>query len=225
MTARKILLATRNAHKTAEFRAILGAGWEVTDLQAHPDFPEVEETGETFAENAALKAVAASSRLDAETFVLADDSGLAVDALGGAPGVHSARYAAEPGTSGNSDDAANRHKLIGELSRLDVTAETGSPARFVCHITVARGRKIRCRFRGHGRGARRPGRTRRRRLRLRFALHPGGSRADLWRTSGRDEKPSQPPRGGAGESGSLFARASVNPLTGGAASREAAKIF
>lgn len=148
MTARKILLATRNAHKTAEFRAILGAGWEVTDLQAHPDFPEVEETGETFAENAALKAVAASSRLDAETFVLADDSGLAVDALGGAPGVHSARYAAEPGTSGNSDDAANRHKLIGELSRLDVTAETGSPARFVCHITVARGGKSVAGFEG-----------------------------------------------------------------------------
>jgi XTP/dITP diphosphohydrolase len=146
--ARKILLATRNSHKTAEFRAILGAGWEVEDLQAHPDFPEVEETGETFAENAALKALAASAQLDPETYVLADDSGLAVDALDGAPGVHSARYAADAGTRGNSDDATNRCKLIGELARIGASAETEATARFICYIAVARGGKSIAGFEG-----------------------------------------------------------------------------
>ncbi|MBV9659186.1 MAG: non-canonical purine NTP pyrophosphatase [Verrucomicrobia bacterium] len=138
--AQKILLATRNAHKTTEFRAILGGGWEVADLSAHPDFPEVEETGTTFAENAALKAVAASARLgETQTFVLADDSGLEVDALGGAPGVHSARYAAlETGASGNSGDAANRQKLRAELTRLGVL-HARPAARFRAHIAVARG--------------------------------------------------------------------------------------
>ncbi len=127
-----LLLATRNAHKTVEVRAILApAGWTVTDLAAHPDWPEVEETGATFADNAALKALAASVR-QRDAVVLADDSGLGVDALGGAPGVISARYAG-PG----ADDAANRRKLLAELAR--VGALGGRPtARFHCHITLAR---------------------------------------------------------------------------------------
>ncbi len=139
---RKILLATRNAHKTAEFRAILGAGWEVSDLLAHPEFPEVEETGATFAENAALKALAASSRLDSETYVLADDSGIEVDALGGAPGVISARYSG-PGAT----DASNRDKLRAELARLGALHAKPS-ARFRCHIALARGGKLLAGFDG-----------------------------------------------------------------------------
>ena len=87
-----MLLATRNAHKTGEVRAILGEGWTVEDLLAHPELPEVEETGVTFAENAALKAVAGSRHFP-DGWVIADDSGLEVDVLGGEPGVYSARYA------------------------------------------------------------------------------------------------------------------------------------
>ena len=127
-----LLLATRNAHKTVEVRAILApAGWSVSDLSEHPDWPEVEETGVTFADNAALKALAASERLPGAV-VLADDSGLEVDALGGAPGVFSARYAG-PG----ADVAANRRKLLAELTRLGVSGHRPA-ARFRCHITLAR---------------------------------------------------------------------------------------
>jgi XTP/dITP diphosphohydrolase len=125
MTA--VLLASGNQHKTAEIRALLGPGWAVEDLSSHTDWPPVEETGATFAENAALKAVAASLRLP-EALVLADDSGLEVDALGGEPGVRSARYAGE-----SADDAANRRKLLAELSGRE------SSARFRCHIAIARG--------------------------------------------------------------------------------------
>ena len=129
---RSLLLATRNAHKTVEVRAILApAGWTVTDLAAHPDWPEVEETGLTFADNAALKALAASERLPGAV-VLADDSGLEVDALGGAPGVFSARYAGP-----EADDAANRRKLVVELARIGVLGQR-PVARFRCHITLAR---------------------------------------------------------------------------------------
>src|SRR5471030_3276586 len=121
-----LLLATRNAHKTTEIRAILGAEWLVTDLSAHPDWPDVEETGATFAENAALKALATSARARG-AWVAADDSGLEVDALGGAPGVQSARYSGPAAT-----DAGNRAKLIEELGR----AEGSAPrmARFHCVI-------------------------------------------------------------------------------------------
>ncbi len=113
--SQKILLATRNAHKTQEVRAILGDGWHVTDLLAHPELPEVEETGTTFAENAALKAVAGSRHFP-DGWVIADDSGLEVDALGGAPGVYSARYAGP-----DADDEANRQKLVRELRAVLLT--------------------------------------------------------------------------------------------------------
>ena len=135
-----LLLATRNAHKTTEIRAILGSEWNVTDLTAHPDWPEVDETGGTFAENAALKALAASARLPA-AWVAADDSGLEVDALGGAPGVQSARYAGAGAT-----DAGNRAKLISELERVDRTAPRS--ARFHCVIALARDGKVEASFDG-----------------------------------------------------------------------------
>ncbi len=126
-----LLLATGNKHKTREIRELLGEGWAVEDLSAYPDWPETAETGATFAENAALKAVAASLRAPA-TIVLADDSGLEVDALAGAPGVYSARYAGPL-----ADDAANRRKLLTELSARGVLGESPR-ARFRCHVAIAR---------------------------------------------------------------------------------------
>ena len=141
--SQKILLATRNAHKTREVSAILGAGWSVEDLLAHPDLPEVEETGTTFAENATLKAVAGSRHFP-DGWVIADDSGLEVDALGGAPGVYSARYAGP-----DADDEANRQKLVRELRAvLGRGAGEVPTARFRCCITVARGGELAARFDG-----------------------------------------------------------------------------
>ena len=125
---RQLLIATKNAHKTAEIRAILGADWEVSDLTTHPEVPAPEETGTTFAENARIKAEAAS-RVFAG-FVLSDDSGLEVDALGGDPGVQSALYA---GTHG--DDAGNRAKLMRELRACSVPQPWR--ARFRCAMAVA----------------------------------------------------------------------------------------
>ena len=122
-----LLLATHNAHKVEEFRAILalldGAGdtFRVLSYRDVPKIPDVEETGTTFAENALLKAEA-GAKLGYIT--VADDSGLAVDALGGAPGIFSARYAGVHG-----DDAANNRKL---LSELDGVTDRG--AHYVCAI-------------------------------------------------------------------------------------------
>jgi XTP/dITP diphosphohydrolase len=131
--ANSLLVSTRNAHKVAEIRAILGPRFFVTDLSAVPDLPEVEETGTTFEENATLKAVAASLRFDG--WVIADDSGLEVDALGGAPGVLSARYAGE-----KSNDAANNELLLHNLLPFREDERT---ARFRCLIVLARnGRKL-----------------------------------------------------------------------------------
>ena len=121
----RLLIATKNAHKTGEIRAILGDGWEVEDLNAHPEIPAPEETGDTFLENATIKAVAASQIFPG--LVLSDDSGLAVDALGGAPGVRSARYAGE-----NASAAEHRAKLLAALAG---TRER--TARFRCVMVLA----------------------------------------------------------------------------------------
>ena len=87
----ELVVATRNRHKTREIQHILGPEFKVRDLGAHPDVTEIRESGTSFQENAKLKALAASRQLPA--LVIADDSGLEVDALGGAPGIFSARYA------------------------------------------------------------------------------------------------------------------------------------
>src|SRR5436305_1914048 len=121
-----LLLASRNAHKTLEFAELLGANFQVSDLTSRSDLPIVQETGSTFAENAALKAVAISKRVSG--WVVADDSGLEVDALNGAPGVFSARYAGE-----NATDAQNVEKLLREL-----TGKTPARAYFRCAIALAR---------------------------------------------------------------------------------------
>jgi XTP/dITP diphosphohydrolase len=104
----RLLLATRNAHKTAEISAMLAGFFEVADLHTLPGAPEIEETGVTFAENAAIKALAISRHIGG--WALADDSGIEVDALGGEPGVRSARYAGEQAT-----DEENLAKLIAEM--------------------------------------------------------------------------------------------------------------
>jgi len=124
----RLLIATKNAHKTAEICAILGDAWEISDLTAHPDVPAPEETGATFEENARIKAEASSQIFPG--IVLSDDSGLEVDALGGEPGVHSALYA---GTHG--DDAANRARLKREL--LACAAPQPWRARFRCTMAIA----------------------------------------------------------------------------------------
>jgi XTP/dITP diphosphohydrolase len=128
-TMPRLLVATKNAHKTVEIAAILGKDWEVVDLTKYPEAPAPEETGATFAKNAAIKAVAASLLFDG--LVLADDSGLEVDELGGAPGVYSARYAGEKAT-----DADNRAKLLQELAP---HRRSGEPcvARFRCVMAIA----------------------------------------------------------------------------------------
>jgi XTP/dITP diphosphohydrolase len=98
-----LLLATHNQHKSREFRELLGNDFNITDLTSFPEITLPEETGRTFEENATLKAIAASK----DRLVVADDSGLEVDALGGAPGIFSARYAGEHGNAG-----ANISKLL-----------------------------------------------------------------------------------------------------------------
>ncbi|MPZ88203.1 MAG: RdgB/HAM1 family non-canonical purine NTP pyrophosphatase [Nitriliruptorales bacterium] len=121
----RLLLASANPGKVAEFRRIL-AGVDVTLLDAGDvTLPEVEETGGTFAENALLKARAAAAATGLPS--VADDSGLVVDALGGAPGVHSARYA---GAHGN--DQANLDLVLERMR--GVTPRT---ARFVCVAALA----------------------------------------------------------------------------------------
>jgi len=131
-----LLVATHNAHKTGEFRAMLSDFFdEVADLTTLPDMKEPEENGSTFAENCALKALAASNALP-DAFVIADDSGLEVDALEGAPGIYSARYSGADAT-----DATNRDKLMKELAKPEHEGKERS-ARFRCVITVARGGEV-----------------------------------------------------------------------------------
>ncbi|MDB4669642.1 RdgB/HAM1 family non-canonical purine NTP pyrophosphatase [bacterium] len=123
---KRLVVATRNAHKVEEIRAIL-TDYEVCDLSVISDPPLVEETGTTFLANATLKALAISELTDA--LVLSDDSGLEVDALGGDPGVFSSRYGGEDG-----NDALNNAKLLRELGE-----EANRRARFRCVIVLARG--------------------------------------------------------------------------------------
>ena len=128
----RIVLATRNAHKVDELQAILGdlrsdLDLEIVGMGEFPDLPDVVETGVTFAENATLKAVAVAEATGLPA--LADDSGLAVDVLGGAPGVFSARWA---GTHGQ--DRANLELLLAQLR--DVP-DGHRAAAFVCAAVLA----------------------------------------------------------------------------------------
>ncbi|RKP54205.1 XTP/dITP diphosphatase [Cohnella endophytica] len=133
-----ILLATRNRGKSKEFREAFGKlGILVKDLHDIEGIPDIEETGETFADNAFLKAKAVADIVGFA--VLADDSGLCVDELNGAPGVYSARYAGE-----EANDANNNAKLLRELKRLEDAGELKgqadvtqlSAARFMCALVL-----------------------------------------------------------------------------------------
>ncbi|MGW4646035.1 RdgB/HAM1 family non-canonical purine NTP pyrophosphatase [Kitasatospora sp. NPDC004289] len=130
MTTRRLVLATRNRHKVTELRDILGAAGldvELVGADAYPEIPDVRETGVTFAENALLKAhaLARATGLPA----VADDSGLCVDVLNGAPGIFSARWAGKHG-----DDRANLDLLLAQLSDI---AEPHRGAHFACAAALA----------------------------------------------------------------------------------------
>ena len=135
----RIVIASGNTHKAEEIQALLGDDFECRTLKDYPDAPEVEEDAATFAGNAVKKALSLVDWLKhnedfAEGWVLADDSGLEVDALDGAPGVRSARYASST-TEGNSPDEANNAKL---LTALDGKPEHQRTARFRCVLALAR---------------------------------------------------------------------------------------
>jgi XTP/dITP diphosphohydrolase len=135
-----LLVATRNSHKTREMRQILGNAFKLEDLSAHPKIPVPIESGETFEDNATIKAVGVSRHVDG--LVVGDDSGLEVDVLDGRPGVFSARYAGEGAT-----DQQNVMKLLGELKGRN------SPARFRCVVALARNGKLLGTFPGTVEGA------------------------------------------------------------------------
>ena len=123
-----LFLATRNRHKTAEIQTILGPSVVVTDATQVPGLPEVEETGKTFAANARLKAEAFSQHIS--DWVLADDSGLEVDALGGEPGIYSARYSGP-----NFTDLQNTELVLEKMKDIPHVQRT---ARFRCVLALAR---------------------------------------------------------------------------------------
>jgi XTP/dITP diphosphohydrolase len=127
----RLFIATHNPHKTREFGEILGVDCEVRDLTNVKELQPIEETGTSFTENAILKAIEVSRQFP--ELIVADDSGLEVDALQGAPGIYSARYA---GT--NSTDAENIAKLMREL----VQHAPPHSARFRCSLAVAKGGRI-----------------------------------------------------------------------------------
>jgi len=130
----ELLLATRNAHKTEEIQRILGPQFKVNDLAGYPEIPHIAETGRTFQENAILKALTVSRKLPG--LVIADDSGLEVDALNGTPGIHSARFAGP-----NATDKEKIDKLLDELARVGAI-KNARCARFRCVLALARKGKV-----------------------------------------------------------------------------------
>jgi len=146
-----ILIATSNAGKLRDFAgAALAHGVAVGSIPDFSSLPLVVEDGETFEANARKKAEQYSLHVP-DMLILADDSGLEVDALGGAPGVHSARYAAEEPhkADANTDDNDNNQRLLRELKDVPWEKRTG---RFVCVIVAARNGKALGTFRGVAEG-------------------------------------------------------------------------
>jgi len=126
-----LLVATTNPGKVREFREMLGAAdLAFTDLSSHPRVDPVEETGQTFRANACLKATFYAKHF--QTWTVADDSGLEVDALNGAPGVHSARWA-EINAAGKGD--TDNNALL--LKQLQNIPDDRRAARFVCVLALA----------------------------------------------------------------------------------------
>ncbi|MGA8539372.1 MAG: non-canonical purine NTP pyrophosphatase, partial [Terriglobales bacterium] len=156
MTARTVLVATSNAGKLRDFAgAAAPYGITIASIPNFSSLPPVVEDGATFEENARKKAESYSCVVPGE-LIMADDSGLEVDALSGAPGVHSARYANldlqvnEPLTADcNADDEANNARLLRELRDVPQKERT---ARFVCVLAVARDGQTLQTFRGTAEG-------------------------------------------------------------------------
>ena len=131
-----IVLATRNRGKLREIRQVLGdLSVEMVSLEDFPEIPDPEETGSTFAENARIKALGYAKAT--RKWALAEDSGLVVDALDGAPGVRSARYATDrvaPDATREQIDLTNNTKLLEQLEGVPDEQRSG---RFVCHLALA----------------------------------------------------------------------------------------
>jgi len=125
----ELVIASTNIHKVREFKAMLKSNplWDLRSLRDFPDYVQPPETGATFEENATLKAVHAAKTLN--RWVIADDSGLVVPALGGIPGVYSARFAGD-----NATDLDNRKKLLEKMQHL---LEEDRHAYFECCIALA----------------------------------------------------------------------------------------
>jgi len=136
----QLIVATRNRNKTREIQQILGPKFEVLDLSAYPEISETVESGKSFEENAKLKAIAVSKKLSG--LIIGDDSGLEVAALGGAPGIYSARYAGAKAT-----DKENIDRLLEELTRIGAKRDQRR-ARFRCVLALARNGQMLGMFQG-----------------------------------------------------------------------------
>jgi XTP/dITP diphosphohydrolase len=148
---RRVLIATSNPGKLRDFVGAAAVhGIEIAAIPNFSSLPLVVEDGHTFEENAHKKAEEYSRYVPGE-IVVADDSGLEVDALSGAPGVHSARYAADPPhlADANTDDEANNARVLRELKKVPSDKRTG---RFVCVLAAARNGKTLETFRGMAEG-------------------------------------------------------------------------
>lgn len=132
----RLIIATRNAHKTSEIRDVIGHRYEVLDVSSFPECPKIKETGTTFLENARLKALGISKVLGG--WVLSDDSGLEVDALAGEPGVWSSSYGGEEG-----NHPLNNQRLLREMA-----GKTQRSARFRCTMVLARDGREEAHFSG-----------------------------------------------------------------------------
>jgi XTP/dITP diphosphohydrolase len=132
----RVVLATRNRHKTREFAALLGEVFQIEGLSSWSNLPVIEETGATFAENAIVKAIAVARCVSG--WIVADDSGLQVEALNGAPGIYSARY-----SSLHASDSENVAKLLDELR-----GKSQREARFRCVLALARAGELIATFEG-----------------------------------------------------------------------------
>jgi XTP/dITP diphosphohydrolase len=148
---RRILIATSNPGKLRDFAgAATGHGIEIASIPGFASLSAVVEDGLTFEENARKKAEAYSRHAPGE-IVLADDSGLEVDALSGAPGVHSARYAADQPhlANENTGEEANNARVLRELRKVPPERRTG---RFICVLVAARDGQTLASFRGTAEG-------------------------------------------------------------------------
>jgi XTP/dITP diphosphohydrolase len=136
---KQIVISTTNPGKIAEIRAAIGDIVHWLNLADFPDITPVDETGETFAENAHLKALSYANQTG--LWALADDSGLVIDALGGAPGVKSSRFSGEksPGENGNLIDHRNIAKVLELMKNVPVEKRT---AKFVCCLCLASPEKV-----------------------------------------------------------------------------------